>query len=157
MTSEGKMTVYDMSRRGGAVAEVVLTCRHLAEREQCHTVTCWWINNKLRPLFLPKKKKNLWLLYAVSPLLTLSLPGNVLLSAQFFAPVIIFLPCPLFLSLLLAFLIFSTPFSSHISFLAPLTFPLRLLQYSVLEKNQSDQMWGEIWVNGRSWAVDYKT
>lgn len=45
-----------MSRRGGAVAEVVLTCRNLAEREQCHTVTCR-INNKLRPLFLPQKKK----------------------------------------------------------------------------------------------------
>lgn len=46
MASEGKTSSYDTSRRGGTVAEFVLTCGCLAEREQRHFVTCWWINTQ---------------------------------------------------------------------------------------------------------------
>lgn len=88
MTSEGKTSRYDRSRRGGAAAEVVLTCGRLAEREQRHTVTCWWINTQTF----------VWG-HCFSKYLSLSLFLEMCCLTPRFPPEIIFLPCPLFLSL----------------------------------------------------------
>jgi len=59
---------------------------------------------------------------------------------------ITFLPCPLFpFSFLAAFKIFSSHFSSHIFLRAPpFALPLRILQHSVLEQAQGNQMCGQM-------------
>lgn len=76
--SEAETAIHDTSRRGGAVAEVALTWGRLAEWEQRHTVTCWWINTQNFVWgHYSYPPKNLCLSHSGSPLLTLSLPGNV--------------------------------------------------------------------------------
>ena len=70
--SEGEAAIHDTSRRGEAVAEVALTWGRLAEWEQRHTVTCWWINTQnflwghySYPPPPPKKSRTLALLCSV--------------------------------------------------------------------------------------------